>query len=69
MELTEAGEQVFGQLRDVAFAFDKQLRRGISAAETSALEDLLGRLEANVGSGAHGMRPWAGLAEGGSPSD
>lgn len=69
VELTEAGEQMFGRLRDVAVDFDKQLRRGISAAEASALEDVLSRLEANVGSRAHGMRPWAGLAEGGSPPD
>lgn len=66
VELTDAGEQMFGQLRDVALAFDKQLRRGISAAEVSALEDLLSRLEANVGSAAPGIRPWAGLAEDGS---
>jgi MarR family transcriptional regulator for hemolysin len=62
VELTDAGEEMFGRLRDVALTFDKQLRRGITAAEVSALEDLLGRLEANVGIGAHGLRPWAGLA-------
>ena len=66
VELTDAGEEMFGRLRDVALGFDKQLRQGISAAEVSVLEDLLGRLEANVGPTGRGLRPWAGLAEEGS---
>jgi MarR family transcriptional regulator, transcriptional regulator for hemolysin len=66
VELTDAGEEMFGRLRDVALGFDKQLRQGISAAEVSVLEDLLGRLEANVGTATPGLRPWAGLADEGS---
>lgn len=68
VEPTEAGEQLFGRLRDVALAFDTQLRRGISDGEVSALEGLLSRLEANVGASAEEVRPWAGLAAEGSRS-
>jgi MarR family transcriptional regulator, transcriptional regulator for hemolysin len=63
VELTGPGEEMFGRLRAVAVEFDRQLRQGIPAAEVSVLEDLLGRLEANVGTTARGLRPWAGLAE------
>jgi len=49
VELTPAGDQMFGRLRDIAMAFDRQLRRGIPAAEITALEDVLGRLAANAG--------------------
>jgi MarR family transcriptional regulator, transcriptional regulator for hemolysin len=48
VELTPAGEAMFARLRDVAMSFDRRLRRGISAAEVAELEDLLGRLAANV---------------------
>jgi MarR family transcriptional regulator for hemolysin len=48
VELTEAGEEAFGRLRDAAIAFDQRLRRGISGEDVAVLEDLLGRLERNV---------------------
>jgi len=67
VELTDAGEEMFGRLRDVALAFDKQLRRGIAAAEVAALEDVLGRLAANVGGADDAVRPWSGLAGGTDP--
>jgi MarR family transcriptional regulator for hemolysin len=70
VELTDAGEEMFGRLRDVAMSFDQRLRRGIGAAEMAALEDVLARLAANVGANAAtdgaaeaGERPWSGLAE------
>jgi len=77
VELTDAGEETFGRLRDVAMAFDRRLRRGIGAAELASLEDVLARLAANVGAdeaadgardgGARAagdsQRPWSGLAE------
>jgi MarR family transcriptional regulator for hemolysin len=65
VELTEAGEEIFGRLASVAQSFDKKLRRGISAAEVATLEDLLGRLGANVGATEGTLRPWSGLADGG----
>lgn len=63
VELTPAGEEAFLRLRAVAMSFDTGLRRGVSAAEITALEVLLGRLAANVGAGDGGSPPWAGLAE------
>jgi MarR family transcriptional regulator, transcriptional regulator for hemolysin len=48
VELTEAGEALFGRLRGAAFEFDQRLRAGISGDEVTALGDLLGRLERNV---------------------
>lgn len=66
VELTGAGDEMFERLLGVAMAFDRQLRRGISAAEINALEDLLGRLAANVGGQDGAPRPWAGLAAAGS---
>jgi len=66
VELTAAGNEMFDRLRGVAMSFDKRLRRGISAAETDVLEDVLVRLAANVGehdAGRPGAPPWTGLAE------
>jgi MarR family transcriptional regulator for hemolysin len=63
VELTAAGEEAFLRLREVAMSFDTRLRRGVSAAEITALELLLGRLAANVGAEDGGSPPWAGLAE------
>ena len=61
VELSDAGEAMFLALREVALGFDKRLRRGISADQTRALADVLGRVAANV-DGADGKRaPWAGL--------
>lgn len=68
VELTEAGEEMFGRLASVAQSFDKKLRRGISAAEVATLADLLGRLGANVGAAEGTLRPWSGLADGGAGS-
>jgi MarR family transcriptional regulator for hemolysin len=49
VELTEAGEAAFARLRDAALAFDRRLRRGISAAELAGFEGVLNRLAVNVG--------------------
>ena len=62
VELTQAGEDAFERLRGVAMSFDRQLRRGVSAEELAALEDLLGRLAANVSAGDSGPAPWTGAA-------
>ncbi len=48
VELTEAGEAVFGRLRGAALEFDRRLRDGISSEDVAVLNDLLGRLEHNV---------------------
>ena len=60
VELTDAGEAAFLRLRDAAVAFDRRLRRGITAAELASLEDLLGRLVANVEPPEDRSTPWAG---------
>jgi MarR family transcriptional regulator for hemolysin len=65
VELTEDGQALFLRLRDVAFAFDTQLRNGLEDADLDTLRALLGRLAANVGS-SEGATPWAGLAEAGA---
>jgi MarR family transcriptional regulator, transcriptional regulator for hemolysin len=61
--LTESGEAAFLALRGAAVAFDRQLRHGISDEESAALDDILGRMTANVGADPAGL-PWSGLAEG-----
>jgi MarR family transcriptional regulator for hemolysin len=48
VELTEAGETIFGRLRGAALKFDQRLRDGISSEDVAVLADLLGRLERNV---------------------
>jgi MarR family transcriptional regulator for hemolysin len=48
VELTPAGDELFGRLRDVAVAFDARLRTGFAPEEMDALSDLLDRLHANV---------------------
>ena len=48
VELTEAGETIFGRLRGAALEFDRRLRDGISSEDVAVLNDLLGRLEHNV---------------------
>ena len=45
---TPAGEELFLRLREAATAFDKKLRRGLSAPEVDTLADLLGRVAANA---------------------
>jgi MarR family transcriptional regulator for hemolysin len=63
VELTDAGERAFLRLRDAAMAFDRRLRRGLSADELATLEGVLGRLAANVAKDEGTAPPWAGLAE------
>jgi MarR family transcriptional regulator, transcriptional regulator for hemolysin len=52
VELTDAGEALFFQLRTAAVAFDKQLRGGLTAGELRQLQDLLDRLALHVGADA-----------------
>ena len=47
--LTDTGRTRFRQLRKAAIAFDQQLRRGIDDADLALVEEVLGRLSANVG--------------------
>jgi MarR family transcriptional regulator for hemolysin len=49
VELTDAGEAAFLQLRGAATAFDQRLRAGLSKAEIAQLALLLDRLAANTG--------------------
>jgi MarR family transcriptional regulator, transcriptional regulator for hemolysin len=62
VELTEAGESSFVRLREAAFAFDAQLRQNVTPEEVTTLENLLGRLAANVAP-PDGRPLWAGFAE------
>ncbi len=48
VELTDAGEALFLRLRDVAVAFDKRLRAGISDDRIAQLAAALAALRANV---------------------
>jgi MarR family transcriptional regulator for hemolysin len=66
VEMTAAGNEMFDRLAGVAISFDGRLRHGISSAEIAALEDVLGRLAANVGdadSPRPGGPPWTALAD------
>jgi MarR family transcriptional regulator for hemolysin len=63
VELTEAGEALFGQLQQAAVAFDTRLRGGLTEADLDTLGGLLGQLAANVGGPGEEGAPWAGLAE------
>jgi MarR family transcriptional regulator, transcriptional regulator for hemolysin len=47
--LTHAGDAAFERLRDVAAAFDRRLRRGMTDAEEATLRELLGRVHVNAG--------------------
>jgi MarR family transcriptional regulator for hemolysin len=49
VELTEAGERAFLQLRDAAIAFDRRLRDGLTDEDTTRLADLLDQLVHNSG--------------------
>jgi len=53
LELTDAGEQAFLQLRDAAIAFDRRLRAGLTDDQTTQLADLLDHLTNNVGGQHH----------------
>jgi MarR family transcriptional regulator for hemolysin len=64
VELTDAGRTTFRELRGAAQAFDRRLRRGISAEQASELEAVLARLASNVGADADPRSaPWAGLID------
>jgi MarR family transcriptional regulator for hemolysin len=53
VELTQAGEEAFLELRDAAVAFDRRLRAGLTQEDTGQLADLLDRLVQNVGRHDH----------------
>jgi MarR family transcriptional regulator, transcriptional regulator for hemolysin len=63
VELTEAGEAAFVELRQAATAFDKRLRRGLGDEEIAELDRVLGRLVANVNQGEEASLPWSGLID------
>jgi MarR family transcriptional regulator for hemolysin len=48
VELTEAGDDLFGRLRETATAFDQRLRAGLSDADITRLRELLDRLQENI---------------------
>jgi MarR family transcriptional regulator for hemolysin len=48
LALTAEGEALFLSLREAALAFDRRLRRGMTAAQVSALASGLEQLAANV---------------------
>jgi len=54
--LTEAGEAMFGRLREIAIAFDAKLRTGLADTDLATLSTLLGHLAANVGAPEAGRR-------------
>lgn len=58
VELTDAGRETFSRLLGAVTAFDRRLRRGLTRADVEALEELLGRLRANVGSLNRCRRDW-----------
>jgi MarR family transcriptional regulator for hemolysin len=49
VELTPAGEALFGRLRTAAVEHDRQVREGLTGDDLDRLEDLLDRLHHNVG--------------------
>ena len=63
VELTDAGEAMFGRLQQAAIAFDARLRVGFPEADLDSVRALLGRLAANAGGAEDGAMPWAGLAD------
>jgi MarR family transcriptional regulator for hemolysin len=48
VELTEAGDVMFGRLRETAMAFDARLRDGLSEADVDQARALLRRLRENI---------------------
>jgi MarR family transcriptional regulator for hemolysin len=48
VELTQAGERLFGDLRQAAMAFDRRLRRDLDEDEIAQLGQLLDRLVRNA---------------------
>jgi MarR family transcriptional regulator, transcriptional regulator for hemolysin len=63
VELTAAGEALFGQMQQAAVAFDTRLRGGLTEADLDTLDGLLGQLGANVDGPDREGAPWADLAE------
>jgi MarR family transcriptional regulator for hemolysin len=63
VQLTEAGEAMFGRLHQAAIAFDARLRANLADSDLDSLRALLGRLAANAGGTEEGAMPWAGLAD------
>ena len=59
VDLTAAGEALFRQLAGAALAFDQRLRAGLDDRDLDVLDELLGRLHANINDG-----PAAGAAGG-----
>ena len=66
VELTDAGEAAFLRLREAAMAFDRRLRRGVSADEEATLEEVLSRLTVNVAGKTSSAPPWVGLIDRGT---
>jgi MarR family transcriptional regulator for hemolysin len=52
VELTSDGQEAFERMRSAASNFDRRLRRGLDKTEIGELDRLLGRLVANLRSGA-----------------
>lgn len=48
VELTAEGETAFAAMRDAALAFDRRLRRGLSAEEAEVFTSVLDKLRANA---------------------
>lgn len=48
VELTEAGLELYADLREVVVEFDRRLTAGLDTSELERLRELLGRLEQNV---------------------
>ena len=63
VQVTADGEAAFLRLRTAARAFDRRLRRGISAEQAAELGHLLDRLVANLETGEGDAAPWAGLID------
>ena len=51
VELTPAGEELFGRLRELAASFDVTLRAGIEPEDLEAFDRVLGRMHANITGG------------------
>ena len=59
VELTPAGEAAFIRLAEVATAFDRRLRDGLTDTDLDGLAALLGRLASNVAGDHAPAGPWA----------
>jgi MarR family transcriptional regulator for hemolysin len=57
VELTAAGERMFMTLREVAISFDRQLRKGIPAADREIFEAVLDSMVDNVRSSRPAVTP------------